>query len=642
MRREEYVMKEVEVWISSVKRDDSGMDKCMERQENVCFIKGRKNQGLPIRIDDKIRYQKMDGFGISITEGSAYLCEKVLPKDKKEELLKLLFSGGEGIGISMLRQPVGATDHCTEPYAFTGKTQESTEFDFSPEEEKILPTVLSALTYAEHEVKVLAAAWSAPAWMKTNESILGVDIDSCLPGMLREDMEDRYAKYLVDFIAEYEKRGIPIYGISLVNEADFANFSWPTMAMAPRQAARIASKALEPELRRRGLNAKIMCWDHNFDSFNYTDGQYVDEYYADDQAYKVTAGSAWHWYEGDCDTMSRIKRKYPDKEIWLTEGSGGEWGYRQWKDAFVYQSRSVIRICRNFAQSAIYWNMALADDGSPDYFYRVMEGEHSQNRGLVTIVRDTGELQLNTDYYTMGHFSKFVLPGAVRTESVSYDGEKINDVAFVNPDGTKVLNVSNESDTERIVSILWGEESFDYVLPPLSLTTFRWKGEVEGQSLPDLMYNTGSKADSFSAGKNISVQVCKTDGEAGIRLIHTGTPKEPDERNVTLRNETGQKATDITGYGYLAFEAKTLRYYDGFPVTVTFVDKFGQKCTLTTKEKAAYDRWETVFLPLEKLSGIKRNSLSEIRVSFRSKDRDIFQIKNFRFTAGYDILAGRM
>lgn len=633
----------IEVWTSSVRKDNSGMEKKLEKQDNICFGKSEDNaETLIVYVDDEIRYQKMDGFGISITEGSAYLCGQVLQKDKREELLKVLFSETEGIGISMLRQPIGATDHCTKPYGFAEEEQDGRflEFDFSAEEERVLPTVEGALKYADHKIKILAAPWTAPAWMKTNGSVLGVNLETCQPGRLRVEMEHTYAEYLAAFVREYEKRGIPIYGISMVNEPDFANYAWPTMPMTPEQAGRIAVKYLAPELKKQGLNTKIMCWDHNFDSFNYMDGEYVERYYSDPEAYEVTAGSAWHWYEGDSSTLTKIKRNYPEKEIWLTEGSGGEWGYKQWKDAFVYETNSVINICRNFAQSVIYWNMVLDECSSPDYYYTETEGAHSQNRGLVTIDRKTGEIQFNTDFYTMGHFSKFVRPDAVRIESTNYSGEKINTVAFLNPDGAKVINISNESDKEKRITVQWGDKAFTYVLPALSLNTFIWNGEKTGELLKGFTYNSCGKKEYCLEGKNLCMDIMKQESEErGIRVIHRGAPENILDRGVTFKNENGQKYTDITGYGYLTFQGKNLRYYKGFPATVTFVDARGCECTLETREKVPYDRWEDIFLPLEKLSGVDRRRIAEIRVAFKSQDRDIFLIRDLRFTFGYEPLA---
>lgn len=635
----------IEVWTSAVRQDDSGMEEGLEQQPDLFFgerIKGKKE--LPVFVDSQISYQKMDGFGISITEGSAYLCKKVLDREQYHTLMELLFSE-KGIGISMLRQPVGASDHCTEPYDFASEPQEEELplFTFQKEEECILPVVKDAVKCAANGIKILAAPWSAPAWMKTNESVMGIDIRTCTPGMLKKDMQRAYAVYLAKFVKEYEKRGIPVYGISLLNEPDFANFSWPTMAMPPSQAAELAADYLSPELKKNGLHPKIMCWDHNFDSFNYDDGAYVEQYFANEKAKAVTAGSAWHWYEGDCSTLTKIKKQFPDKEIWLTEASGGEWGYKQWADAFTYQCRNTIRICRNFSQSVIYWNMLLDECSSPDYYYVKMEGEHSQNRGLITIDRRTGQLIKNTDYYTMGHFSRFVYPGAVRIESSSYNGEGVNSAAFVNPDGTIVLNISNETKTEKPCTLIYDHYECRCLLKPLSLTTFRWRGSQTKETLPELIYHDCSSLEGISVGEHILIHKMEEEsGEKGIRMIHKGSPEEKTGRCIRIKNKNGQAETDISGYGYLVFEAKNLRYYNGFPATVTLRDADGKSYTMETKERAPYHAWEDVYVPLENVTGIDRSRLSMVEIAFTGQDRDIFLIHNLRFMHGYEALKGKV
>lgn len=634
--------KQIKVWVSSVKLDNSGMEKELERQEDIQFLRqGKTGDILPIYIDSRYRYQKMDGFGISITEGSAYLCKEILKEDQEKELMKLLFSKNEGIGISMLRQPVGASDHCTEPYVFAEKEQASElpDFQMKIEEDRIIPVLEKAKKYADCELKILVAPWSAPAWMKTNASVLGVDIETCKPGMLKQECYSAYAKYLTKFIKEYEKRGLSVYGISLLNEPDFANFSWPTMAMKPEQAAVLAAEYLYPELKKNGLAPKLMCWDHNFDSFNYEDGEYVDQYFSNEKAKEITAGSAWHWYEGDCTTLTGIKRKYPEKEIWLTEASGGEWGYRQWKDAFLYQARNTIRICRNFSQSLIYWNMVLDNYGGPDYYYMKMEGEHSQNRGLITIERETGKLQKNTDYFTLGHFSKFVVPGAVRIESGSYDAEGMNSAAFLNPDGDTVLVVSNEHDRKRSIRIVCGDMEAYYELDPLSMTTFCWEDQLDPPTYGELVFHDCSNEENIEAGENILIHKMKnTSEERGIRMIHKGTPKDKRKRCIKIGYMGKEEAADINGYGYFVFSAKNLRYYKGFPATVSFYDTEGRSFCTVTKEPAVYDCWQDIYVPLEGMYGIDRSCISRIEIAFESQDRDIFLIDRLRFTVGYEEL----
>ena len=632
----------VEIWTSSVKLDNSGMDKQLEKQPVAFFSSAdheAESAALKIIVDETVKYQQMDGFGVSITEGSSYLCEKVLSKEKTAEILALLFDSNRGIGISMIRQPIGASDHCTRPYHFAEKEQSDDlpDFDFSVEAEEVLPTVISAIEKADREVKILVAPWSAPAWMKTNNSDLGLNIETCMPGFLKEDKYKAYANYITKFIQEYEKRGLSVYGVSPVNEPDFANYSWPTMPMTSIQASTFVADYLYPALQENKLNPKIMCWDHNFDSFNYQDGEYVDQYFSNKKAYEVTAGSAWHWYEGSPSTLTRIKRKYPEKEIWLTEGSGGEWGYKQWIDAFVYQAKSNIAITRNFCQSLIYWNMILDTNSSPDYYYTAMQGVHSENRGLLTIDREANSYTYNTDYYTLGRFSKFIEPGAYRILSTNHSGNGVSNVAFINSNGEKVINLFNETSIEQKVVINWGTKELTYILAPLSFTTMKWQGDQDGKYTYTFNYNDCTNEKTFEGEKNLSLT--KMSGEEkGLRIIIDGSFFDSDNGAITFRNMEGHETINIQEFEYFVFSAKNIKYYKGVPAVVTFVDHEGNKFTTKTQDLAPYAKWGDIVVPLEDITGINMKRLKEISIYFEGKDRDIFLIDDLRFELGDQML----
>lgn len=367
-----------------------------------------------------------------------------------------------GIGISMLRQTIGASDHCVAPYNFAPDPQEDSlpNFDFSHESETIFPTVQETLSVEPGRVKVMASSWSAPGWMKENNSELGMYNNQ--KGTLRTDKYQAYANYLLKFIQNYESRGISIYAITPTNEPDHASYDWPAMPMSHKEAQKLVAEYIYPTLRNAGMDTKIICWDHSYTTTNYRDGSYPFEYYADSSAFAATDGSAWHWYEGDEEVMSVVHKEFPTKDIWFTEGSGGEWGFPKWRTAFLNQASSVINIARNWSKSIIYWNLALDENGGPDYYYDVNQHQDSTNRGLVTI-RTDGSWEYNVDYFTLGHISKFVEPDAYRIDSTSLDNN-IETVAFKNPDGTKVLVLTNLKDYEQNIKIKWGNQSVRYTI----------------------------------------------------------------------------------------------------------------------------------------------------------------------------------
>ena len=413
----------VAVWVSKVNASDSGMEKALEQQTPLQF---RMDDGVNISnlitVEENNTYQTMDGFGASITEASAHLYQTELSNQQQISMMTALFDKETGIGLSMLRQPIGATDHCVAPYTFASSEQADSlpGFDFSHELKEIFPTVEDALAVEPGRVKVMASCWSPPGWMKQNGSELGMYNN--VKGTLKTSKYQAYANYITKFIQNYESRGIDIYAITPNNEPDHASYDWPALPMSHTQAQTLVADYLRPTLTQNGIDAKILCWDHSYTTTNYREGSYPLEFYEDADARNAVDGSAWHWYEGDEEVMSVVHKEYPSKDIWFTEGSGGEWGFPKWKTAFLNQSSCVINIARNWSKSIIFWNLALDENGGPDYYYDVNQGHNSTNRGLVTIDTQTGNWEYNVDYYTLGHVSKFVDPGAVRIDSTSLDG----------------------------------------------------------------------------------------------------------------------------------------------------------------------------------------------------------------------------
>lgn len=275
----------VQVWVSQVNSTDTGMAKGLEQQQSLTFSNdnGGRVSNLII-VDENNTYQQMDGFGASITEASAYLYQNMLTNEEKQQVMTALFDKENGIGVSMLRQTIGASDHCVAPYNFAPYEQSDDlpNFDFSHELETIFPTVLDALSVEPGRVKVVASSWSPPGWMKVNGSELGMY--NGVKGSLRTDKYQAYANYLLKFIQNYESRGVDIYAITATNEPDHASYDWPALPMTHSEAQQLIKNYIYPTLRGNGLDTKILCWDHSYTTTNYRDGAYAFDYYADSNA----------------------------------------------------------------------------------------------------------------------------------------------------------------------------------------------------------------------------------------------------------------------------------------------------------------------------------------------------------------------
>ena len=627
----------VAVWVSKVNASDSGMEKGLEQQTPLQF---RMDDGVNISnlitVEENNTYQTMDGFGASITEASAHLYQTELSNQQQISMMTALFDKETGIGLSMLRQPIGATDHCVAPYTFASSEQADSlpGFDFSHELKEIFPTVEDALAVEPGRVKVMASCWSPPGWMKQNGSELGMYNN--VKGTLKTSKYQAYANYITKFIQNYESRGIDIYAITPNNEPDHASYDWPALPMSHTQAQTLVADYLRPTLTQNGIDAKILCWDHSYTTTNYREGSYPLEFYEDADARNAVDGSAWHWYEGDEEVMSVVHKEYPSKDIWFTEGSGGEWGFPKWKTAFLNQSSCVINIARNWSKSIIFWNLALDENGGPDYYYDVNQGHNSTNRGLVTIDTQTGNWEYNVDYYTLGHVSKFVDPGAVRIDSTSLDGN-IETVAFKNPDGGKVLVLANLQDAAQTVKIRWGDRSMTYTMLPESLVTMTWSGTQTGTDTEPIWFNNLENNTNYSAGTGASVSpaasTANLGGSNGIKLTTTanGDPGTASQCATITPQESA--SVDGSPYQYLTFSVKDMVNPGSCTVKVTFVDMNGNESSAWSHEKTVYENWTRVWVPVGGALGFDRTHIAQIRLGFYWKGD--YYIDDIAFCNGY-------
>ena len=451
----------------------------MHDRGTVPFGTGGSNR-LTISVDSSLRYQTMDGVGASITDSSASVLME-LDSATRDATMRDLFGTD---GLSFLRQPVGSSDFVDGPhYTYDDVAPGATDYDLSEfsiahDEAQILPLIRHALA-VNPDLKVMATPWSPPAWMKTNDSLIG--------GRLIDEprVYQAYADYLVKFVQAYEAAGVPVYGLTIQNEPQNRTPSgYPGTDMPARQAIAVIER-LGPALQAAGLDAKIMGYDHNWsehpnDVANTPPGEDPETEYPtlllESPAAQWIDGTAYHCYAGDPKRMTALHRAFPSKEIWFTECSGSHGPTdpptQVFSDTLRWHARNItLGTTRNWAQSVVAWNLALHSDGGPH------NGGCDTCTGVVTVNPD-GTVTRNAEYYTLGHLARFVRPGAVRVASSSYGSTDWNGLpmsaAFVNPDGSTALVVHNEYDDPRAVAIAVDGRSFDYTLPGGSLVTFTW------------------------------------------------------------------------------------------------------------------------------------------------------------------------
>lgn len=412
-----------------------------------------------IQVDADKKYQQMDGFGASITDASASLIQRRMSDKQRDALMKDLF-GRDGIHVSMVRQPMGSCDYNINLFTYDNTPGDTDLSQFSIDQDKrfMLPTLKEALT-VNPDLKVMASPWSAPGWMKTSGSIIG--------GSLDPKNYQVYGEYFAKFIEAYKEHGVHIYAVTPQNEPQYVPDNYPGMGMEADEQAAFIKQGLGPSLERHGLDTKIFVFDHNFGQY-----EYPLQVLSDPDAAKYVAGTAWHGYGGEEEDMSIVHDAHPDKGAWFTEHSGGEWvpGFH---DAFLDQMKNAIRVPRNWGKSMIFWNLALDQEHGPSLL-----GDWSTCRGLVTVNSNTGEVTHNVDYVTMGHLSKFVEPGAYRIDSNTFKDD-LENVAFQNPDGSRVVLVCNRSKDEKTFQVNEGDRSFGYTLPAESAVTFKWNATTD-------------------------------------------------------------------------------------------------------------------------------------------------------------------
>ncbi|MDP5275759.1 carbohydrate-binding protein [Chengkuizengella axinellae] len=469
----------VQVWLTTV--DEQNL---LKQQADVFFETDTTFNPLTIQVDENIQYQEMDGFGAAVSGSAAYLMNQ-LDETQQTVLLSDLF-GEQGVNFSFVRHTIGASDFSLSSFTYNdipqGQTDLSLEqFTIAQDQVNVIP-VLQDIKGINPDVKILGTPWSAPAWMKNNEELNG--------GTLNPEYYQVYAEYLTKYVQSYENEGLPIYAMTVQNEPHHETSGYPSMYMSAEEQTNFIKNNLGPTFEAQAIDTKILSWDHNWNEYEYPI-QVLD----DPAAKSYVDGSAFHCYGGTPDKQSEVYNAHPDKGIWFTECSGGEWETAFDVNMKWNMSNVVIGSIRNWSKSVLLWNLALDENFGP------INGGCTDCRGVVTIDSNTGEITKNVEYYVLGHVSKFVEPGAVRIDS-NYD-ERIETVAFKNPDGSKVLLAHNNSESEQTFKVKTGGEGFEYTLPIGAVATFVWEGSylINEVNAFDKM-----EAESFSAMSGIETE----------------------------------------------------------------------------------------------------------------------------------------
>lgn len=492
-------------------------------------------------VDPSRTFQTMEGFGGAITDSSAVVLYRMSPAGRAAAM-RMLFDPRTGDGLSYLRQPIGGSDFvATAPYTYDDMPAGQTDyamrhFSIAHDETEILPLLREARRL-NPRLQIVASPWSPPAWMKTGDSLIGGRlIDS-------PQIYHSYALYLTKFIEGYRSQGVTVNTITVQNEPQNRTpGNYPGTDMSAAQEERVI-EALGPMLRTAGLKTQILAYDHNWSehpndiaSTPPDETQDTNDYPQEvlsSPAARWVAGTAYHCYYGDPSAMTTLHNEFPDKAIYFTECSGSQSSdpANTFSDTLKWHARNlIVGSPRNWAKTVINWNVALDPSGGPHV------GGCGNCTGILTI-GPGDEVTANAEYYTLGHLSRFVQPGAVRIASTAFgttgwNGE-VMDVAFRDPDGTTVLVAHNENDSPQAFGVMEGDRSFTYTLPGDSLATFTWPGNPGGDQGVRELDPSGWKATASPSGPTDpccqgDVAANAVDDDASTRYS-TGTGQAPGQ-----------------------------------------------------------------------------------------------------------------
>ena len=466
----------VRVWLTS-----ADQSRLLEPQPDIAFGSDADGERA-IYVNENNQYQQMDGFGASMTDSSAWLIYTQMPEAQRKALMSRLFSPTDGIGISVMRIPMGASDFVNgPPYTYDdmppGQADpELAHFSIEHDKAYIIPAIQDALKL-NPGLKLIASPWSPPAWMKTSGSLLS--------GTLQRQYYAAFAHYFVKFIQAYQAEGLRIYAITIQNEPYYEPYTYPGMRLEPVDEAELVKDYFGPAFEAAGIDTKILIWDHNWDGWDYPIAVLDDP-----QAKAILDGTAFHCYAGTVMAQGLVHDAHPDRDLYFTECSGGSWipGFAAGFNSDM--KNLVIGATRYWARTVIKWNIALDASHNPH------SGGCSTCDGLVTVdPQSESGFTHNFDYYSIGHASKFVLPGAYRIASSTFTYNGFESVAFKNPDGSLVLIVSNSSQKNVEFALRWGNRALTYTLPAETAATFTWNGAQENPSPPARPTDLTTKVD---------------------------------------------------------------------------------------------------------------------------------------------------
>jgi len=404
-----------------------------------------------VTLDPAKRFQDVLGFGAAFTDAACYTFNR-LEAAARESLFHELFHPAE-MGLNLCRTCIGASDYSTEVFSYDeGEPDpEMKRFSIAHDQAYVLPMLREARK-VNPELFLFSSPWSPPGWMKAGGSMLG--------GSMRQPNYAAYAQYFLKFLQSYAAEGVPVQAVTVQNEVDTDQDARMPACMWPQEyEIAFVKNHLGPVLQKSGMATQIWILDHNYNLW----GRAVDEL-EDPDLRKFCNSVAFHGYVGAPEMMSRVREAFPQVQLYWTEG-GPDYTAPDYASDWVQWGRTYTQVLRNWCRGITGWNLALDEKGRPNI------GPFTCG-GLVTVDSQTKEISRSGQYWAFAHFSRNVQRGGRRFETTGTVAG-VEHVGFENPDGRRVLILTNSSDSKN-VTLRLANQSAKVSLPASSISTLSW------------------------------------------------------------------------------------------------------------------------------------------------------------------------
>ncbi|MCE7001428.1 ricin-type beta-trefoil lectin domain protein [Kibdelosporangium philippinense] len=519
----------VNIWLTTTNDADGvNVTRGLQQQTPVNFAAGNGSGAVTITVNENTQYQPFEGAGASFTDSAAWLMNSsnILSANTRDEVMRRLFDPNTGIGVSFIRNPMGGSDLARFSYTYddmpAGQTDPNlTRFNINHDLADVVPLTRQALQL-NPAATVMGSPWSVPPWMKDN--------DDYKLGWVESQYYPALAQYFVKYAQAYAAQGIPIKYVTVNNEPTCCA-SYPSTMWNGSGLQVFTKNNLLPALQGAGLSTKALALDWNWDKYNEYAAPTVND--AAIRNHPNFGGVAWHGYGGNVSQQTTVQNQYPGIPQYGTEMSGGLWVGNQHTDDMNY----IINTTRNYARTVTKWSLAMDQNHNPH------NGGCNQCTGLVTVHNGDsrhGQVDYTIEYYTMGHLTKFVKPGARRIQS--NDNASVKNVAWRNADGSKALLAYNTTGSTQSVRVNWGGQSFTYNLPSRTSATFTWTGTQSGGG-------GGGGQITGLAGKCVDVAGANSANGTAVQLYDcNGTGAQQWTRTGSQLQSLG-KCLDVSGGG---------------------------------------------------------------------------------------------